>query len=131
MGRKRTILNRCILVNTDFDGKWFVLFEHTINRLSFGYVRLPQLEYYFFLFSYFFFLFSCFFFRLSTFKPLNVLYSKLKRLIRDEKSGNEIEVARLGGSLQRRSQKFFQGGQATYPLFTGLIKTLQLQPGFC
>ena len=26
---------------------------------------------------------------------------------------------------------FSGGGQATYPLFAGLIKTLQLQPGFC
>ena len=27
---------------TDIDEKWFVVFEHTNNRLSFGYVRLPQ-----------------------------------------------------------------------------------------
>ena len=61
MGRKWTILNRYISVITDIDEKWFVIFEHTINCFSFGYVRLPQLEYYFssffFLFSYFFFLF--------------------------------------------------------------------------
>ena len=25
----------------------FVIFEHTINQFSFGYVRLPQPEYYF------------------------------------------------------------------------------------
>ena len=39
------------------DGKLFVFFEHTINRLSFGCVRLPLLEYYFssfFVFSDFF-----------------------------------------------------------------------------
>ena len=54
-----------------------MLFEHTTNRLSLGYVRLPQTEYYFFLFSYFFFLFLL---RLSTFKQLNALYSKFERL---------------------------------------------------
>ena len=27
------------------DEKWFVIFEHTTNHLSFGYVHLPQLEY--------------------------------------------------------------------------------------
>ena len=34
-----------------------LIFEHTINHLSFDYVRLPQLEYYFLVlhfFSYFF-----------------------------------------------------------------------------
>ena len=71
-----------ISVNIDFIEKWFVVFEHAFNRLSFGYVRLPQTEYRFssfFIFSYF-----CFFFlfllRLSTFKLLNALYSKFERL---------------------------------------------------
>ena len=76
MGRKLTILNRYILVDTNFDGKWFVIFKHTINRLCFGYVRLSQPEYFFF----FFFVFFLFLFRLSTFKPLNALYSKFERL---------------------------------------------------
>ena len=70
------ILNRYISVITDIDEKWFVIFKHTINWLSFGYVRLPQLEYYF---SYFFFFFLILL-RLSTFKPLNVLYSKFQQL---------------------------------------------------
>ena len=30
---------------TDIDEKWLVVFEHIINCLSFGYVRLLQLEY--------------------------------------------------------------------------------------
>ena len=57
MGRKRTILNRYISVIIDIDEKWFVIFEHTINCLSFGYVHLPQLEYYFLFFLTFFFFF--------------------------------------------------------------------------
>ena len=42
---------------TDIDGEWFVVFEHTINHLSFGYVRFSQLEYYFSGFASFFLLF--------------------------------------------------------------------------
>ena len=72
MGKNWAILNRYISVITDIDGKWFVIFELTINRLSFGDVRLPQLEYFFFFFV--------FLLRLSTFKPLNALYSKFERL---------------------------------------------------
>ena len=82
MGRKLTSLNRYISVITDIDGKWFVILEHTINCLSVGYARLPQLEYYFsffFLFSYLFF-FLIILLRLSTFKPLNTPYSKFERL---------------------------------------------------
>ena len=59
MGKKLTSLNRYILVITDIDEKWFVIFEHTINHLSFGYARLPQLENFFFLFC--FFLIFCIF----------------------------------------------------------------------
>ena len=43
MGKNLTSLNRYISVIKDFDEKWFVAFEHTINRLSFGYFCLPQL----------------------------------------------------------------------------------------
>ena len=54
-------LNRYISVITDIEENWFVVFEHTINRLSFGYVCLSQLEYYFPVLhpfsSYFFFFF--------------------------------------------------------------------------
>ena len=39
------------------DEKWFVVFEHTINHLSFVCVCLPQLGYYFTCFSPFFLLF--------------------------------------------------------------------------
>ena len=46
MGKKLTSLNRHISIITDFDEKWFVIFEHIINHLFFGYARLPQLEYY-------------------------------------------------------------------------------------
>ena len=48
-----------ILIITDIDEKWFLIFEHNINRLSFGYVRLLQLEYYF---SFSFLFFTSFFF---------------------------------------------------------------------
>ena len=56
MGIKLTNLNRYISVITDIDEKWFVIFENSIIQLSFGYDRLPQLEYYcvvLHLFSYF------------------------------------------------------------------------------
>ena len=52
MGQKWAILKRYISVITNIDDKWFVIFEHTINHLSLGYVCLPQFEYCFFLFSY-------------------------------------------------------------------------------
>ena len=55
IGRKWMILNQYILVNTDFDGKWFVIFEHTINCLSFSYVPFTLtkiiLLFFFFFFS--------------------------------------------------------------------------------
>ena len=57
VGRKWTILNQYISVITDIDEKWFVIFEHTINCLSFDYVHLPQLDYYFSSFVSFFLLF--------------------------------------------------------------------------
>ena len=77
MGKKLTSLNQLFSVITDIDEKYFMIFEHTINQFSFGYVRLPPLKYFFlvlFLFSYFFiFLFLP---MLSTFQPLNALYIK-------------------------------------------------------
>ena len=80
-------------------------FEHTINRLSFGYVRLSQLEYYFssFLFSCFFFLF-----RLSTLKPLNALYLKFGQLKISGRSSAEMKlgVADLRDPLNRALQNF-------------------------
>ena len=72
-----------ISVITDINEKWFVVFEHTINHLSFGYVSLPQLENYFSCFAFFFltlFFFFVFLLLLSTFKLLNALYSKFERL---------------------------------------------------
>ena len=82
MGKKLTGLNQYISVITDIDEKLFVHFEHTISQLSFGYVRLPQLEYFFLVLFFFltFFLFLFFSSMLSTFKPLNGLYSKFERL---------------------------------------------------
>ena len=60
MGKNLTNLNRYISVCTDIDGKWVVVSEHTINHLFFGYVSLPQLQYYFscFVSSFFFLFFS-------------------------------------------------------------------------
>ena len=46
-GRKSSNLNGYISVITDIDEKWFVVFEQTINHLSFDYIRLLKLEYYF------------------------------------------------------------------------------------
>ena len=48
------------LGNTTFDRKLFVAFEHTINRLCFGYVCLSQLEYHFSSFLSFFLVFFFF-----------------------------------------------------------------------
>ena len=80
-----------IAVITAIDEKWFVIVEHTINHLSFAYVRLPQLEYYLSclrLFSNF-----CFLLPLSTFKPLNALYLKFERL---KISGRTFERLKSG-----------------------------------
>ena len=60
MGKKLTSLNRYISVITDIDDKWLAVIEHTINHLSFGYVRLPQLENYFSCIAFFFLLFFSF-----------------------------------------------------------------------
>ena len=60
---KKLNFNQNILEITNIDEKWFKIFEPTINHLSFGYVRLPQLEYYFScLVSFFllFFFFCCY-----------------------------------------------------------------------
>ena len=75
--KKLTILNPYISVIIDIDEKWLVILEHTINHLSFGYVRLPQAEYYFSCFC-IFFLTLLFLLRISTFKPLNAQYSEFE-----------------------------------------------------
>ena len=64
MGKKLTDLNQYVSIITNTDQKWFVMFEHTLNYLSFGYVRSPQLECYFSSFFFFFIIFL----RLSTFE---------------------------------------------------------------
>ena len=79
IGKKLTSLNRYILIISDIDEKWFVVFEHSINHLSFGYVHLPQLKNYFSCFA-FFFVFFLFLLPLSTFKQINALYSKFEQL---------------------------------------------------
>ena len=61
------------MVNTDINGKRFVIIELIIDRLSFGYVCLPQLEYHFSSFFSFFLSFFLFLLWLSTFKLLNAL----------------------------------------------------------
>ena len=53
MGKKLTSWNRIISMITNIDEKRSVVFEHTINHLSFGYVRLPQLENYYSCFAFF------------------------------------------------------------------------------
>ena len=39
MGKNLTRLDRYISIIIDIDEIWFVIFEHIINQLSFGYVR--------------------------------------------------------------------------------------------
>ena len=68
---------RYISVITDVDEKSFVVCKHTINRLSFGYARLLQLENIIFLVLHFFLTFLL---TPSAFKLLNALYSKFERL---------------------------------------------------
>ena len=70
-GQIMEILNRYISVITDIDETWFVIFEYTINYLSFGYVRLPQHEYYFSCFFCFILLFFSFFLFFSGYLLLN------------------------------------------------------------
>ena len=67
-GQKVDDFEPIYLGNYDIDEKRFVISEHTINCLSFGYVRLPQPEYYFS--SFFFFLLTFFFFIFSYSSPV-------------------------------------------------------------
>ena len=88
--------------------KMICAFEHTVNCLSFGYVRLPQPEHFFsFLSS--FLLFFLFLLRLSTFKLLNALYSKFKRLkmSRRTSAGMKSGVPGWGDLLQSCPPKFW------------------------
>ena len=108
-GKKPTNLNRYISVITDIEEKWLVIFEHTINHLSFGYVRLQQLEYCFSCFASLVFSFFSFAFPSATiyFKPLNALYSNFRQLkisrglLCDRNWG-----VRLGDSPQSSPAKF-------------------------
>ena len=49
IGKKKTISNQYISVYADIDKKWFVMFEHAINYLSFSYIQLPNLNTFFLL----------------------------------------------------------------------------------
>ena len=49
-----------ISVIADIDENWFVILEHTINHLSFSFVHLLQLDYYFSCIATFFVLFFLF-----------------------------------------------------------------------
>ena len=74
LGKNSTNLNRYISVGINIDEKRFVIFEHTINHLSY-----PNLDTFF---SFLFFL-RCFFLflpELSTFKSLIAQYSNFERL---------------------------------------------------
>ena len=86
-----------------------MIFEHTINRFSFGYVCLPQPEYYFSLFFFFLtFFFFIFLLRLFTLKPLNALYSKFDRLKLSTRTsvGLKSGVPRWGDPLNRVQENF-------------------------
>ena len=73
----------------------------------FGYVHLPQLEYYFFFFFLTFFPF--YYFSPSTFKPLNALYSKFEQLkISGRTSARlKLRVPGLGNPPQTGPPKFW------------------------
>ena len=73
MGKKLTNLNRYISEIINIDQKRFAVFEHTINHLSFGYVRLLQPENSFSCFA----SFSHFFFLL----PLYPLWATAERTV--------------------------------------------------
>ena len=77
MGKMLMSLNRYISLITDIDEKWFVVSEHTINHLCFGYACSPQLENYF-SFASIFLLFFLFLLPMSTFKLLNALHLKFE-----------------------------------------------------
>ena len=109
MGKKLMSLNRYISVITDIDAKWFVVFEHIINCLSFGYVRLPNLKTLFLVLHLFFLLFVfLFLLPLSTFKPPNALYSKFERLKISERTSVRLisGVPGWGDSPQSGPPKF-------------------------
>ena len=78
-----------------------MLFEHTINRLSFWYVRLPQPEYYFF--SFFLLFFFLFLLQLSTFEPLNALYLKFERLEISRRTSAGMKLGFSGWGNPRQS----------------------------
>ena len=80
MGKKFMNLNQYMSVVTDTDEKQFMVFEHTINHHSFGYVCYPSLNTVFLVLHLFLTSFSLLLLRLFTFKPLNPLYSKFERL---------------------------------------------------
>ena len=84
----------------------FLRFEHTINCLSFWYVRLPKPEYYFS--SFFLFLFLLFLLQQSTFKPLNALYLKFERIEISRRTSAEgkLGVPGWGIPLSQALQNF-------------------------
>ena len=69
-----------LVINYRYWWKMVCNFWAHYHHLSFGYVCLPQLEYYFSSFCFYFLTFFSFISMLSTFKPLNALYSKFERL---------------------------------------------------
>ena len=85
-----------------------MLFKHTINHLSFGYVRLPQPEYFIFLFVFFSDFFFLFLLRISTFKPLNALYSKFEplKILGRTRAGMKLGVPGWGIPPDRTLQNF-------------------------
>ena len=99
-----TILNQYISVITDINEKKFVIFEHTINRLSFALVRFSQPKHHF---SFFFFL--LFLPELSIYKPLNALYSRFERFkISGRTSGRLKSGVPVGGIPRNRVFQTFE-----------------------
>ena len=90
------------------DEKWFVIFEHTINHLSFGYVCLPQPEHYFSCFTYFFLLFFFFFYRYLRLKRKRTVFKVWAiKDIREDLCATEIVGARFGDSSQSGPPKLW------------------------
>ena len=90
--------------------KLFVIFEHTINRLSFGYARFASTWILFFLFCFFFLPFFFFFlivFAYTLWHPKRIVFNFWPNEdIREDFCATEIKDARLESPLNRVLQAF-------------------------
>ena len=133
MGKKSTSLNRHISLITDNDKKWFVIFGHTINQLSFGVCSFAPTWILVFLFCIFFFLFS-FSSRSIYFQTANRTVFKKVSSKENIRSGNGLRACFwLRACLEAThllSKKYSSGGEllATVCLFISSRSNLNLRP---